>query len=391
VDIVQAVGRAIRKSEDKNVGTIVIPVFIDSNTDPETALDDSALKPVWDVIQALRAHDEVLGEQLDELRRSLGKRGGRLKLPGKIHFDLPTKVGADFADAFDVRLVEQTTASWEQWFGVLEKYVAENGTSRVPQSRIVDGYKLGVWVTVQRSNWETLSEERKQRLQQLPGWTPDVRVDQWETGFLHIQEYVVEHGDARVRDDYVADDGYRLGKWVGKQRTKWESLPEDRQLRLLRLPGWILDAREALWEQGFRLLKDYARNNGHASPPRGYEAEGVDLESWVRRQRATWDSLSEERRQRLQRLPGWTLDARADKWDAGFRRLQEYIEEHGHAQVPQSLWSMATHSVSGSVSSVALGIPSVRNDGSDSSSFRVGLWTPVASGGRKDSVIFSGT
>ena len=94
------------------------------------------------MIQALRAHDEALGEQLDELRRSLGKRGGRLKLPGKIHFDLPTKVGADFADAFDVRLVEQTTASWEQWFGVLEKYVAENGTSRVPQSRIVDGYKL---------------------------------------------------------------------------------------------------------------------------------------------------------------------------------------------------------------------------------------------------------
>ena len=35
VDIVQAVGRAIRKSDDKTVGTIVIPVFIDTDTDPE--------------------------------------------------------------------------------------------------------------------------------------------------------------------------------------------------------------------------------------------------------------------------------------------------------------------------------------------------------------------
>ena len=155
-------------------------------------------------------------------------------------------------------------------------------------------------------------------------------------GFLHIHEYVVEHGDARVRDDYVADDGYRLGKWVGKQRTKWGSLPEDRRLRLLELPGWIVDAREALWEQGFRLLEDYASKYGHARPPRGYDAEGVDLESWVRRQRTVWDSLSEERRQRLQQLPGWTLDTRTDKWEAGFRRLEEYIEEHGHAQVPQS-------------------------------------------------------
>ena len=147
---------------------------------------------------------------------------------------------------------------------------------------------------------------------------------------------MAEHRDARVRDDYAADDGYRLGKWVGKQRTKWESLTEEQRQRLLELPGWIRDAREALWEQGFRLLKDYASEYGTACPPRGYEPEGVDLESWVRRQRRTWDSLGEERQQRLQQLPGWTLDPLADKWEAGFRRLREYIDEHGHAQVPQS-------------------------------------------------------
>jgi Helicase conserved C-terminal domain len=131
VDIVQAVGRAIRKSEDKNVGTLVIPVFIDTDEDPEIALDSSVFKPVWDVIKAHRAHDEDLGEQLDELRRAMGKKGSRPRLPDKIHVDVPAKVGADFARAFGVRLVEQTTTSWEFWFGLLEKYVAENGTARV--------------------------------------------------------------------------------------------------------------------------------------------------------------------------------------------------------------------------------------------------------------------
>ena len=57
---------------DKTVGTIVIPVFTDTNEDPEIALDDSAFKPVWDLIKALRSHDEKPGEELDELRRQLG-------------------------------------------------------------------------------------------------------------------------------------------------------------------------------------------------------------------------------------------------------------------------------------------------------------------------------
>ena len=123
VDIVQAVGRAIRLAPDKTVGTIVIPVFIDTDEDPAIALDDSAFKPVWDVIKALRSHDDELGEQLDELRRQLGRQGQRQRLtPGKIHLDLPARVGIDFARAFDVRLVEQTTASWEFWFGMLEQF-----------------------------------------------------------------------------------------------------------------------------------------------------------------------------------------------------------------------------------------------------------------------------
>ncbi|MGH3645152.1 MAG: DEAD/DEAH box helicase family protein, partial [Mycobacterium sp.] len=131
VDIVQAVGRAIRKSDGKTVGTIVIPVFIETDTDAEVALKDSSFKPIWDVIHALRAHDEQLGEQLDALRRQIGRRGGVPKLPDKIHIDLPMRVGTDFADAFDVRLVQNTTSPWEHWMGLLESFVTDNEHSRV--------------------------------------------------------------------------------------------------------------------------------------------------------------------------------------------------------------------------------------------------------------------
>ncbi|MDO8565192.1 MAG: DEAD/DEAH box helicase family protein [bacterium] len=112
VDIIQAVGRVIRKAAGVGVGTIVIPVFIDESEDEETVLTSSAFKPVWQVIRALRAHDEVLAEELDELRLKLSKRspyGGKVKLPAAIKVDIPTLVFKDFERAFNVRTVEATT------------------------------------------------------------------------------------------------------------------------------------------------------------------------------------------------------------------------------------------------------------------------------------------
>ena len=74
IDIIQAVGRAIRLSKDKNIGTIVIPVFIDENEDSYEVINSSPFK-VWAVVNALRAHDEDLGEKLDQLRQELSGFG----------------------------------------------------------------------------------------------------------------------------------------------------------------------------------------------------------------------------------------------------------------------------------------------------------------------------
>src|SRR5262249_54223753 len=53
VDIVQAVGRAIRKARDKTVGTVVIPVFVDEDADAERALESGEFDRVWQVVKAL--------------------------------------------------------------------------------------------------------------------------------------------------------------------------------------------------------------------------------------------------------------------------------------------------------------------------------------------------
>jgi superfamily II DNA or RNA helicase len=341
VDIVQAVGRAIRLAKNKAVGTIVIPVFIDTDEDPEIALDNSAFKPVWDVIKALRSHDDQLGKELDELRRQLGRRRQEIRLPGKIHLDLPARVSTDFAQAFDVRLVEQATASWELGFGRLEEYVDRHGHARVAQSYTIDGYKLGTWVNTQRSLHDkgTLDVDRQRRLKEMPGWVWEPHAYKWGEGFSRLQRYVEEHGHARVPAHYLVD-GYRLGKWVHNQRTSFDKghLNADRQRKLEDLPGWTWDLWADQWEEGFSRLQHYIDHQNNARVPRSYTVDGYRLGIWVQGQQTGYAEgrLDAERQRRLEDLPGWTWDRQANMWEEGFCRLKEYVEHHGHCRVPAS-------------------------------------------------------
>ena len=199
IDIIQAVGRAIRKSPDKRISTVIIPIFVRSIEDADLALNDSAFKSVWSVLRALRAHDDVLAEQLDELRRELGRLGSiQHDLPGKIRFTLPTKVGVGFFDAFRTRLVEVTTQNWEFWFGLLETYVAREKHAVVPFTHKeppgdVDGSQLGFWVSGQRTSPQ-LTALQRQRLGQLPGWSWDPKSDGWDWYYQRLVEFVRTQG-----------------------------------------------------------------------------------------------------------------------------------------------------------------------------------------------------
>lgn len=68
VDVVQAVGRVMRRAPGKKVGYIVLPVAIPSGLTPEEALNDNdAYAVVWQVLQALRSHDERLDAKINQM------------------------------------------------------------------------------------------------------------------------------------------------------------------------------------------------------------------------------------------------------------------------------------------------------------------------------------
>ena len=59
VDVVQSVGRVMRKSPGKKYGYIIIPIVVPANVEADKALDDNErYRVVWTVLNALRAHDD---------------------------------------------------------------------------------------------------------------------------------------------------------------------------------------------------------------------------------------------------------------------------------------------------------------------------------------------
>ncbi|MGB7712726.1 MAG: type ISP restriction/modification enzyme [Microcoleus sp.] len=68
VDVVQSVGRVMRKAEGKKYGYIILPVGIPAGISPDVALkDNQKYKVIWQVLQALRAHDDRFNATVNKI------------------------------------------------------------------------------------------------------------------------------------------------------------------------------------------------------------------------------------------------------------------------------------------------------------------------------------
>ena len=68
IDVVQAVGRVMRKAEEKNLGYVVLPVAVAPGVSAEKALNDNErYRVVWQILNALRAHDERFDSTINQL------------------------------------------------------------------------------------------------------------------------------------------------------------------------------------------------------------------------------------------------------------------------------------------------------------------------------------
>ncbi|MDR0671503.1 MAG: DEAD/DEAH box helicase family protein [Oscillospiraceae bacterium] len=114
VDVVQSVGRVMRRAEGKRYGYIVIPIVVPAHIEPEIALNDNErYKVVWSVLNALRAHDERFNAVVNKIE--LNK-----KKPDNIVVGGIDRGSTDEAGAYGTRRGIESTQT--DLFSGLEKF-----------------------------------------------------------------------------------------------------------------------------------------------------------------------------------------------------------------------------------------------------------------------------
>ncbi|MEM9050329.1 MAG: type ISP restriction/modification enzyme [Pseudomonadota bacterium] len=67
IDVIQSVGRVMRKAPGKDMGYVILPVAVPAGVKPEDALNDNErYRVVWQILNALRAHDDRFDAMINQ-------------------------------------------------------------------------------------------------------------------------------------------------------------------------------------------------------------------------------------------------------------------------------------------------------------------------------------
>lgn len=139
-------------------------------------------------------------------------------------------------------------------------------------------------------------------------------IEQWNMRFQELVEFQKKHGHCLVpMYDHASP---KLSNWVKRQRNQYRLKVEgkhstlcDKRQKALEDLGFVWDSHAACWEERYKELCQFYRENGHSKVPKSYK-KNPSLSVWVKCQRRQYKLLkagkpsyiSEERIRMLREL-----------------------------------------------------------------------------------------
>lgn len=344
VDIVQATGRAMRRSPGKTRGYVLVPLYVELATGEtvEAAVNRAEFDEVWDVLNSLQEQDDVLAE----LIRYVGEQTGRGK-----GFD-----DSQFADRIDIvgiqiglealrsavttRCFESLFSSWDTFFGKLTVFKERFGHCNVGIG--MEGHQsLGAWVAAQRIRRKkgNLGDEQIQRLNDL-GFVWDIQASSWDGWFEKLKAFKERFGHCNVETGWDEDPLF-AGWAIALRGQRRRGVLSDERIARLNDLGFVWEwsklKADETWMKWYRELESYARAHGNPHVPRTHTNTKLASWVWIQRLRREKDynsqpKLTSDQVALLDKLD-FRWDARGERWAESFEKLKQFKEKHGHCEV----------------------------------------------------------
>lgn len=220
--IVQMIGRAVRKHEGKTVGTIVLPVLVHGDEPLSKAMTRSEHKCILKLLAALRSADPDLERSLTDLRVEVGPDGRAAPAKRRFILNVAREVDAEFARHVDVMLVEQLAPSRAR-----ESRPSAETAARTAEFRKESGRSHIGPVVFDLENVERVSPAMVAR------------------GIASLERYA-ERRLGIAPDEHTVHNGFPLGRWWTRILDDWGHpaiAGADRQ-RIANLITWLTVSRE---------------------------------------------------------------------------------------------------------------------------------------------------
>ncbi|MER6257746.1 Helicase associated domain protein [Streptomyces sp. NPDC001584] len=325
VDIVQAIGRALRqKPGEGKTATLIVPVFLREDEKPEDMLSSNSYRPLVRVLTGLRAHDEKAVEMLavpqENQKRIVdpslpvgkapeeGEEESRLLL----RFAAP-RDPALIAKWITYQVINTERQDWRRGAEAAYRYRQREGHLHVPYEHVetAGSFPLGRWLSDQRRTFRAgaMTSDRAAELEEL-GIVWDTADAGLETNLGAARAYYEQHGTlAAPRGAIILD--IAIGQYPTNIRRPGGlgKDPERAQRRAAALAaidpdwnpgtrGWTVD-----WQRHHAYLAQLLASGARpAAIVPGVTRHGEDVGRWLASQRRNWDRLNEEQQRRLATL-----------------------------------------------------------------------------------------
>lgn len=339
IDIVQAVGRAIRKVPGKIHGYIFLPLFLDikANETLEEAITRANYGEIWEVLEALSEQDQDLHATITELTQQKGKTGEISEGLGKYveifardKFEI--KYHEYLKKAITVRIIDKIGSLWDERYGQLMGYKEKWGDCNVP-AQWPENKTLANWVATQRLYYKkgSLSQAKITHLEKIDfDWTPFG--SSWEQNFSQLQKYKEQHGHFRISEKHPGNKVLRW--WCQAQRIHYKknTLSKDKIARLEQI-GFDWMPVGLTWHRYYKQLQKYKEQHGNCNVPLHWP-ENKNLGAWVGRQRRFYkkDVLGQGEVADLEKI-GFDWSPIDSTWDHRIKQLKKYREKYGHLRM----------------------------------------------------------